>query len=201
MGTTKDLSNLMDQEMGPGQGPFLVRICQDAGLLPKTKPGGWRSMKELTAEQLADFVIAVAGTRASGERNANGARGAIERFGALTTDWGDWEDGRGVRTLREDIAFFLSKYRYRLELGADNYAPNWILFINDSLGPWVEIRLGGGDGPEQTTLAYTGPEPYESESSVIESVIIYYRLIVFLEELLCGNDRLDPGQVDESEVA
>ncbi len=61
--------------------------------------------------------------------------------------------------------------------------------------------MGGGDGPEQTTLAYTGPEPYESESSVIESVIIYYRLIVFLEELLCGNDRLDPGQVDESEVA
>ena len=115
MATTKDLSNLIDRVMGEGQGPFLVRICQDAGLLPKAKRGGWRSMAQLTPDHVADFIIAVAGTRASGKRNANGAKRAIEMFASLVTDWEDWENNRGERTLREDISFLLSTNRYELE--------------------------------------------------------------------------------------
>ncbi len=184
MATTKDLSNLIDREMGKGQGPFLVRICQDAGLLPKAKRGGWRSMEQLTAEQLADFVIAVAGTRAVGERNANGARAAIERFAALACDWEDWEDGRGVRTLREDIAYFLGKSRYKLEIEADSFSPLWILFINDSRGPWAEIRLMTEDGEAQQTLVYTNPAQDTDEGPLAEAVIIYYRLFTKLEWLL-----------------
>ncbi len=195
MATTKDLSNLIDHQMGPGQGQFLVRICQDAGLLPKAKPGGWRSMKDLTAEQGADFVIALAGTRAVGERNANGARMAVERFGALTTDWGDWEEGRGVRTLREDIAYFLGKDQFELEVDAESSSPMWIMFVNDEHYPWAEIRLVTEDLKGARSIDYLSraareedtvddPEVEPAISAVAESAMVSFRLIIALGHLL-----------------
>lgn len=179
MSTTKDLSQLIDREMGKGQGPFLIRICQDAGLLPKVKRGGWRAMEDLTAEHLADFVIVVAGTRAAGERNVMGARTAVERFAALTCDW---EDERGVRTLRDDIADFLGQYRDRLQIG-DGYHALRILFVSDERDPEVEIHLisTDADGPERV-LNYAGPEA--EPSSVREAVVIQGGLFLELGGLL-----------------
>ena len=57
MATTKDLSKLIDREMGKGQGPFLVRIFQDAAILPRVKRGGFRAMEHLTPEHLADVGV------------------------------------------------------------------------------------------------------------------------------------------------
>ena len=181
MATTKDLSELIDREMGKGQGPFLVRICQDAGLLPKVKRGAGRSMAQLTAEQLADFVIAVAWTRGVGQRNANGARAAVERFAPLNCDWGD---GRGLRTLREDIANFLGQYRDKLEIGK-GYALHWILFVNDEHWPQAEIRL---DPPEAdvgaSVYGYVNRETEAEESSVREAAVIGHRLFFELGAML-----------------
>ena len=183
MATTKDLSNLIDQEMGKGQGPFLVRICQDAGLLPKVKRGGWRTMKQLTAEHLADFVIAVAGTRAVGERNANGARVAVERFAPLICG----EEGLDARTLREDIADFLTQYRDNLEIGG-GYFLVWILFINDSLMPEAEIRLMlEKEQGDQKTFLYGPPGVERGASPVCEAVVIQHALLFNLGALLGAN--------------
>jgi hypothetical protein len=181
MATTKDLSELIDREMGRGQGPFLIRICQDAGLLPKAKRGGWRSMEQLTAEQLAGFVIAVAGTRAAGARNANGARAAVERFSDLTCDWGE---GLGVHTLREDIANFLCEYRDKLEIGK-GFRFSWILFISDEHCPEVEIRLipSETDQPSRS-LIYFILKTEEEESSVREAVVIGSGLLFELGVML-----------------
>ena len=184
MSTTKDLSKLIDREMGKGQGPFLVRISQDAGLLPKVKRGGGRSMEQLTADHLADFVIAIAGTRAVGARNANGARIAIERFSPLTCDWGE---GRGVRTLREDIAFFLGQYRDNLEIGVGYYCSS-ILFVNDSQRPEVEIRLTPYEAEQaEQALNYVIPETEAKESSVREAVVMGSGLLFELGVMLREN--------------
>ena len=181
MATTKDLAVLIDREMGKGQGPFLIRICQEARLLPTAKRGGWRSMEQLTPEQLADFVIAIAGTRAVGERNANGARAAIERFASLTFNW---KDERGVRTLREDIAYFLGQYRDNLEIGKDYYC-SWILFINDSQVPQVEIRLVRlVEDEDDHALNYVNPEIKSEASPVSEAVVIEAQLLFDLGVML-----------------
>ncbi len=188
MATTKDLSKLIDREMGKGQGPFLVRICQDAGLLPKAKRGGWRSMEQLTPEHLADFVIAVAGTRAVGERNANGARTAIERFSPLTCDW---ETERGVRTLREDIAYFLGQYRDNLEIGKGFFFS--LLFINDSKLPEAEIQLNPYEaGQPRQVLNYINPETEDEASPVREAVVIGSHLLLEFGVML----REDPEDED-----
>ena len=183
MATTKDLAKLIDREMAPGQGPFLVRICQDAGLLPKVKRGGWRAMEQLTAEHLADFVIAVAGTRAVGERNANGARTAFERFSPLTCEW---EKGR--HTLREDLSNFLGQYRDKLEIG-DGYSFSRMLFINDSQDPKAEILLNqvepGPDGnPVSRNLDYVIPGNEAEASSLCESVVMGSKLLLELGIML-----------------
>ena len=70
MATTKDLVQLIDRKLGKGQGPFLLRIAQDAGLLPKVKRGAWRSMAELTPEHMADFVLVLAATRPMASRHS-----------------------------------------------------------------------------------------------------------------------------------
>ena len=183
MATTKDLSELLDREMGNGQGPFLVRICQDAGLLPKVKRGAGRSMAQLTVDHLADFIIAVVGTRAVGQRSANGARAAVERFSPLTCDW---LDGGGARTLREDVANFLGQYRDSLEIGT-GYDLHWILFINDEHRPEVEIRLSppDADRPGQV-YNYVNPEVEAEDGLVREAVVIgpvlFSELAVLLRE-------------------
>ena len=184
MATTKNLSELLDREMGKGQGPFLVRICQDAGLLPKVKRGAGRSMEQLTVDHLADFVIALVGTRAVGERNANGARAAVERFSPLTCDW---LDGGGVRTLREDIANFLGQYRDWLEIGM-GYSLHWILFINDEHRPEVEIRLNPPDSDKPANVHnYVDPEVEAEEGLVREAAVIGPILFSELADLLREN--------------
>ena len=184
MATTKNLSELIDREMGKGQGPFLVRICQDAGLLPKAKRGGWRSMEQLTVDHLADFIIAMAGTRAVGERNANSARAAVERFAPLTMDW---RGEHGVRTLREDIANFLGQYRDKQEIvGGRDF--EWILFINDERHPEVEIRLSASDEDEHGVAPnYGNPETEGQKSKVREAVVIEGSLLFELGVMLREN--------------
>ena len=181
MATTNDLKQLIDREMGKGQGPFLVRICQDAGLLPRVKRGGWRAMEDLTVERLADFVIAVAGTRPVGARNANGARAAVDMFAALTCEW---EGERGVRTLRDDIAYFLGQYRDRLQIG-DGYQLYRILFVSDEHDPEVEIQLipTEGDDPGRA-LNYVDSKTEPEPSSVREAVVIQGSLLFELGVLL-----------------
>ena len=182
MATTKNLSELIDREMGKGQGPFLVRICQDAGLLPKAKRGGWRSMEQLTVDHLADFIIAIAGTRAVGERNANSARAAVEQFSPLTHDWGE---GHGARSLREDIANMLRQYRDKFEIGEDLYC-SWILFVSDEHCPEVEIRLSplDPDDTEETVVRYIVPETDAEVRPVRAAVIIGSELFSELALLL-----------------
>ena len=171
MATTKDLSELIDREMGEGQGPFLVRICQDAGLLPKVKRGGWRSMKELTPERLADFVIAIAGTRAVGERNANGARAAVERFAGLV------HVRSGKKTLRNTLAALLR-----------NGTPNdvvmlWVLFVNHPDAPEVEVRQYKGKTATGIAQVFNNPSN-DPPDGVAEASVIYGRLIAALHDLL-----------------
>ena len=189
MSTTKDLSKLIDREMGKGQGPFLVRICQDARLLPKVKRGAGRSMKDLTVDHLADFVIAVAGTRAVGARNANGARAAVERFSPLTCDWGG---ERGVRTLREDIANFLGQYRDNLEIGKGFFFS--LLFINDSRRPEAEILLTPHEAEQPgQVLNYINPETEDEASPVREAVVMGSRLLLDLGVMLRDDPEPEPA--------
>ena len=188
MSTTKDLSQLIDREMGNGQGPFLVRICQDAGLLPKVKRGAGRSMEDLTADHLAGFVIAVAGTRAVGQRSANGARAAVKRFATLQMDW---KGERGVRSLREDLVFFLEQYRDKGVIGED-YDFLWILFVDDTEKPEVEFRFIEEAGGQQVRN-YSDPDAQPSpvrEATVIEGA--------FLETLAVMLRKVDAKAEDAS---
>ncbi len=171
MATTKDLSNLIDREMGKGQGPFLVRISQDAGLLPKVKSGGWRSMEQLTAEHLADFVIAIAGTRAVGARNANGARVAMERFAGLA------EAVSGKTTLRDDLAVLIRDGM------SEGTVVRWLLFVNHPDCPEVEMRSYKDKTGEQNVLNYNDPSN-DFPESVAEASMIYGGLIEALHELV-----------------
>ena len=98
MANTTALAELISREMGGEMGAFLVRISQDAGLLPKVRRGKWRTMPHLMVEHLADFVLAIAGSRPVGQRNANGARSGVKRFANLRPTGG--EDGK---TFREDL--------------------------------------------------------------------------------------------------
>ena len=171
MATTKDLSVLFDRVMGEGQGPFLVRICQDAGLLPKVKRGGWRSMKELTPERLADFVIAIAGTRAVGERNANGARAAVERFAGLVNV------RSGKKTLRDTLAALLRN-------GTPNDVSRLsVLFVNHPDGHEVEVRQYKGKTDTGTVQEFKNPSN-DSPDGVAEASVIYGGLIAALHDLL-----------------
>ncbi len=171
MATTKDLSELIDREMGEGQGPFLVRICQDAGLLPKVKRGGWRSMEQLTPEQLADFVIAIAGTRAVGKRNANGARAAVERFAGLV----NVRSGR--KTLRDTLAALLRN-------GTPNdVVMSWVLFVNHPDGPEVEVRQHKGKTDTGIAQEFNNPSN-DLPDGVAEASVIYGGLIEALHDLV-----------------
>ncbi len=171
MATTKDLSALIDREMGKGQGPFLVRICQDARLLPKVRRGGWRSMKELTPERLADFVIAIAGTRAVGERNANGARAAVERFAGLVNV------RSGKKTLRDTLAALLQN-------GMPNDVSRLsVLFVNHPDRPEVEVRQYKGKTATGIAQVFNNPSN-DLPDGVAEASVIYGMLIEALHDLV-----------------
>ena len=152
MATTKDLSKLMDREMGKGQGPFLVRIFQDADILPRVKRGGFRAMEHLTPEHLADVVMALAATRPAGQRTWQAAKAGVERFATLQCDWGG---EKGVRSLREDLVFFLEQYRDKDVIG-EGYECTWILFVDDVNKPEAEIRFIGE--ADQRGLNYSDPD-------------------------------------------
>ena len=176
MSTTKDLSELLDREMGKGQGPFLVRVFQDAEILPRVKRGGWRKMENLTPAHLADVVMALAATRPAGQRNARSAKAAVERFATLTCDW---EGEKGVRSLREDLVFFLEQYRDKGAVG-DDYECTWILFVDDANKPEAEIRfLGEADN---RALNYSDPD---AEPSLVRgAAVIEGELFRMLADLL-----------------
>ena len=119
-----------------------------------------------------------------GQRNANSARAAVERFSPLTCDW---RDGGGVRTLREDIANFLGQYRDSLETGM-GYGLHWILFINDEHRPEVEIRLNPPDGDKPGQVYnYVDPEIEAEEGLVREAAVIGPILFSELAGLLHEN--------------
>ena len=170
MATTKDLSALLDREMGKGQGPFLVRIFQDADILPRVKRGGFRAMVNLTPEHLANVVMAVAATRPAGQRTWQAAKAGVERFAALQMDW---RDERGVRSLREDLAFFLEQYRDKQVIGT-GYDFACILFIDDDKKPEVELRFIGET--DQQARNYSDPDAEPSpvrEATVIDGALLW----------------------------
>ena len=185
MATTKNLADLMDREMGKGQGPFLVRISQDAGLLPKVRSGGWRYMAQLTAEHLADFVIVVAGTRAVGARNANGARTAIERFSGLVSVADDKIVLRDALTalIRDGVP--------------DDTVVLWALFVNHPDCPEVEMRLYDDATGEQSVRNYNDPSN-ALPAGVAEASMIYGGLIHALHELVTESE---PVAVEEDTAA
>ena len=169
MGTTKDLSDLIDREMGKGQGPFLVRIFQDADILPRVKRGGWRAMEHLTPEHLADVLMALAATRPAGQRSWRAAKAGVERFATLQCDW---EGEKGVRSLRQDLVFFLEQYRDKDVIGED-YECTWILFIDDVNKPEAEIRFIGE--ADNQALNYSDPDAEPSPvrgAAVIEGALL-----------------------------
>ena len=143
MGTTKDLSNFLDEEMGKGQGPFLVRTFQDADILPRVKRGGYRSMVHLTPEHLADVVIALAVTRQSGQRTARAAKAGVAHFGPLESLWGI---KKGIPSLREGLVFFLEQYRDR-DITEEDWTFSWVLFLDDDL-PTAHVHISKGKGEE-----------------------------------------------------
>ena len=144
MATTKDLSALLDREMGKGQGPFLVRIFQDAEILPRVKRGGFRKMVDLTPEHLADVVMALAATRQAGQRTWQAAKAGVERFAPLESLWGR---ERGFPSLREGLVFFLEQYRDKDVIGED-WDFSWALFIDDVNQPAAEFRFFRGEAEE-----------------------------------------------------
>ena len=156
MATTTDLSKLLDREMGKGQGPFLVRIFQDAEILPRGKRGGFRNMVHLTPEHLADVVMALAATRGAGKRTWQAAKAGVERFAPLESHWGR---ERGFPTVREGLAFFLEQYRDKDVIG-DDYDFNWALFIDDVNQPAAEFRFFRDEAGEtgQQSVYYSHPE-------------------------------------------
>ena len=176
MATTKDLVKLVDRELGKGQGPFLLRIGQDAGLLPKVKRGAFRSMVDLTPEHLADFVMVLAATRPVGRRNAEGARVGVERFARLK---GNAIGERGVWTLRQALVFFLERYRDDDDFEKD-YTCTWILFVDDANKPEAEIRFIGD--ADQKVSNYS--DPNAEASSVREATVIEGDLLRALAALL-----------------
>lgn len=155
MATTKDLSKLLDCEMGKGQGPFLVRIFQDAGILPRVKRGGFRKMEHLTPEHLADVVMAVAATRQAGQRTWQAAKVGVERFATLESHWGR---GRGFPSLREALAFLIGQYRDKGVIGEDRLF-SWALFIDDVDQPAAEFRFFQDveEDPEQDAVYFFDP--------------------------------------------
>ena len=178
MATTKDLSELIDREMGKGQGPFLVRICQDADILPRVKRGGWRAMAELTPEHLADFIMALAGTRAAGERNARSARAGVDRFADLVME------SHGKSTVREDLATVI-----RGGVREDKIV-RWMLFINHPTSPEVELRLYSETTDSQEARNYNNPGN-ELADRTADAFMIYGDLLRELSELLTA-DVADP---------
>lgn len=170
MATTTQLAELISAEMGGEQGAFLVRISQDAGLLPKVRRGKWRTMPQLTVEHLADFVMAIAGSRPVGQRNANGARSGVERYATLKPTFPSER-----QTFREDLIFFLEQYRDKEEVDF-----NWILFVDDGDKPEVELRFGEAD--EQIVRNYSDPDV--DPSLVREATVIEGDLLAALAELL-----------------
>ena len=171
MATTKDLSKLIDREMGKGQGPFLVRIFQDAAILPRVKRGGFRAMEHLTPEHLADVVIAIAGTRAVGARNANGARVAIERFAGLA------DATSGKKTLRDTLAALVRNGM------ADDAVVLWVLFVNHPDRPEVEVRTYKETPDKGGAEIYNNPSN-DLPEGVAEASVIYGGLIEALHDLV-----------------
>ena len=70
--------------LGEGEAVWLVRMCQDAGILPKGSRGRG-PMPEITAKHCADTLLTMAGTRLPGQRNVGDARSALNRLRHLTT--------------------------------------------------------------------------------------------------------------------
>ena len=180
MATTKDLANLIDRKMGKGQGPFLVRICQDASLLPRVKRGGWRSMVHLTAEHLADFIIGVSGTRSAGERNAYAARAAVDRFANLV-----WA-ADSEKSLRADLAELIR-----------NGTPKdamllWILFVNHPTSPEVEMRFFSRKADSQNARNYNDPKN-DLAMGFTDAFMVYGDLIWGLQDLLTVPEKVEAG--------
>lgn len=184
MATTSDLSKLLDREMGKGQGPFLVRIFQDAEILPRVKRGGFRKMEHLTPEHLADVVMAVAATRPAGQRTWQAAKAGVERFAALQMHF---EGEMGVRSLHEDLVFFLEQVRDKDVIG-EEYKIIWILFIDDANKPEVELRFIGK--ADQRARNYSDPDVEPSpvrEATVIEGEFLE-TLAVMIREVVVDDD-------------
>ena len=66
----------------------------------------------------------------------------------------DWETERGIRSLRQDLVFFLEQYRDKDVIGED-YDFAWILFIDDANKPEVELRFIGET--DQQARNYSDP--------------------------------------------
>ncbi len=128
-------------------------------------------MEQLTADHLADFVIAIAGTRAVGARNANGARVAIERFAGLI------DAHSSKKPLRDDLAALIRNGT------PDDVVVLWMLFANHPDCPEVEVRMYNDTTGQGNALIYNDPSN-DLPSGVAEASMIYGGLIEALHELI-----------------
>ena len=107
---------------------------------------------------------------AAGQRTWRAAKAGVERFAPLQMDW---EGERGVRSLREDLVFFLEQYRDKGVIGED-YDFVWILFVDDTNKPEVELRFMEEAGGQQIRN-YSDPDAQPSpvrEATVIEGAFL-----------------------------
>lgn len=184
MATTKDLSELLDREMGKGQGPFLVRTFQDADILPRVRRGGFRAMVKLTPEHLADVVMALAATRQAGQRTWKAAKAGVERLAPLESSWGR---SKGVPSLRNSLVFFIEHYNSKGVIGKD-WVLDWALFMDDAKLPQAELRFAKGEGEkaEQLAVFYSHPneEPETLPGPVRGAAVIEGRFLFDLAVML-----------------
>ncbi len=182
MATTRDLSNLIDRHHGEGQGPFFIRMCQDADILPRGKQGGSRSLAPLTPQHLADFVMALAGTRVSGTRNASVARAAAQRFGRLTFSG----DAAAPTPLRDDLAACI-----RDAFGVvQAWQVSHVVFTNHPGSPEAEIRFIRLQDDQQVGRRYWNPKKAEPETYA-DAFVVYAGFLQDLSELLRDDDETE----------
>ncbi len=105
---------------------YVVRVLQQAGLLPKVKQG--RTPPEINADHCASFLLGIAGTGTVGE-----AAEAAKRFGALRR----LREGHGAKIVKKKGGEYLKKLPRKAFCGLHD---DLVVLINEAReqkGDWV----------------------------------------------------------------
>ena len=166
--------------LGDGEVIHLIRMAQDAGILPVGKRGGWRSLPEVTAEQIVGTLFVVAGTRLPGMRNKDDSKAMNIRLGGLVTiEPPPCLTGMILRNNLETI----------IKAGGvfDGYTfPRVLIFPNEN-SPEAEIWVTPSDGGSMV-YHYCEPKKDMTADNSGAAFVIGSRLILELSFLLKEQD-------------